>query len=115
MVLPGSGKSFEQFRTDDYQCRQFAIQQAGGATPNQASAASGVASAAVGTGLGAAAGAAIGGGPGAAIGAGGGLLGEAWWAQAQGALRDTLPSNVTTWAIYNACMQTVIVCPYPEE
>lgn len=75
MVLPGSGKSFEQFRTDDYQCRQFAIQQAGGATPNQASAASGVASAAVGTGLGAAAGAAIGGGPGAAIGAGGGLLG----------------------------------------
>jgi outer membrane lipoprotein SlyB len=75
MVLPGSGKSFEQFRADDYQCRQFAIEQAGGSTPNQASATSGVASAAIGTGLGAAAGAAIGGGTGAAIGAGGGLLG----------------------------------------
>ena len=25
MVLPGSGKSFEQFRADDYQCRQFAL------------------------------------------------------------------------------------------
>jgi hypothetical protein len=75
MVLPGSSKSFEQFRADDNQCRQFALEQAGGSTPNRASATSGVASAAIGTGLGAAAGAAIGGGAGAAIGAGGGLLG----------------------------------------
>lgn len=78
LVLPGTGKSFEQFRTDDYACRQFALGQIGGTTPNQAAMASGVGSAAVGTAVGAAAGAAIGGGQGAAVGAGTGLaLGSA--------------------------------------
>ena len=74
LALPGSGKSFEQFRYDDYQCRQYAYVQVGGETPKKAAATSGVKSAAVGAGLGAAAGAAIGGGEGAAIGAGTGLL-----------------------------------------
>ncbi|MDD5580034.1 MAG: glycine zipper family protein [Methylobacter sp.] len=74
MALPGSGKSFAQFRNDDYYCRQFATEQVGGVTPDRASVSSGVGSAAVGTALGAAAGAAIGGGSGAAIGAGSGLL-----------------------------------------
>jgi len=74
MALPSSGKSFDQFRNDDYQCRQFAHEQVGGVTPNQASVTSGATSAAIGTGLGAAAGAAIGGGRGATIGAGSGLL-----------------------------------------
>ncbi len=74
MTLPGSGKSFEQFRSDDYQCRQFAYEQLGGVTPRQATLTSGAKSAAVGTGLGAAAGALMGGGEGAAIGAGAGLL-----------------------------------------
>ncbi|MDD4914512.1 MAG: glycine zipper family protein [Methylococcales bacterium] len=75
MVLPGAGKSFDQFRYDDANCRQFASFQIGGASPAEASAGSGVASAAVGTVLGAAAGAAIGGGAGgAAIGAGSGLV-----------------------------------------
>jgi hypothetical protein len=74
MALPGTGKSFEQFRNDDYYCRQYAYGQVGGETPNQAAVSSGVGSAAVGTGLGAAAGAIIGGGRGAAIGAGSGLL-----------------------------------------
>jgi len=74
LVLPGTGKSFDQFRGDDYVCRQFALGQLGGVTPAQASSASGVASAAIGTAIGAAAGAAFGGGEGAAIGAGGGLL-----------------------------------------
>lgn len=73
LVLPGSGKTFDQFRGDDSYCRQYANEQVGGVTPNQASVSSGVASAAVGTALGAAAGAAIGGGSGAAIGAGSGL------------------------------------------
>jgi hypothetical protein len=78
MVLPGGGKSFEQFQADDAQCRQWALQQAG-ATPGQAFNESSVTSAAIGTLLGAAAGAAIGaaaGNPalGAAAGAGGGLL-----------------------------------------
>jgi len=74
MTLPGSGKSFDQFRSDEYGCRQYAYEQVGGATPRQASRTSGVESAAIGAGLGAAAGVALGGGHGAAIGAGMGLL-----------------------------------------
>jgi hypothetical protein len=73
MALPGTGKSFEQFRNDDSYCQQFAYQQIGGETPNQAAVASGAGTAIVGAGLGAAAGAAIGGGQGALIGAGTGL------------------------------------------
>lgn len=74
MILPGSGKSFDQFRADEYECRQYAYEQVGGNMPRQASRMSGVESAVIGAGLGAAAGAAIGGGHGAAIGAGTGLL-----------------------------------------
>ena len=74
MVLPGTGMSFEQFRQDDYLCRQYAYGQVGGATANQAAVNSQVGSAIVGSALGAAAGAALGGGQGAAIGAGTGLL-----------------------------------------
>ncbi|MCB1949372.1 YMGG-like glycine zipper-containing protein [Nitrosomonas sp.] len=74
MVLPGSSKSFEQFRYDDYDCRRYAYEQVGGVTAGKAATSSGLTSAAVGSGLGAAAGAAIGGGEGAAIGAGTGLL-----------------------------------------
>ena len=74
MTLPGSGKSFDQFRSDDYECRQYAYEQVGGVTPRQSAQRSGVESAAIGAGLGAAAGAAIAGGGGAAIGAGTGLL-----------------------------------------
>jgi len=73
LVLPGTGKTFEQFRADDYECRQFAQSQVGGNTPDNAAAESGVRSAALGTVLGAAAGAAINGGRGAAVGAGTGL------------------------------------------
>ena len=78
MVLPGGGKSFEQFQADDAGCRQWASQQTG-TTPGQAANESGITSAAIGTILGAALGAAIGaaaGNPalGAAAGAGGGFL-----------------------------------------
>ncbi|MGZ5007364.1 MAG: YMGG-like glycine zipper-containing protein [Methylobacter sp.] len=75
MVLPGSGISFEQFRSDDAGCQQYAYGQVGGTTAKEAGVSSGVTSAAIGTALGAAAGAAIGGGSGAAIGAGTGLVG----------------------------------------
>lgn len=74
MALPGTGKTFDQFRNDDFYCKQFANVQVGGETPTQAAASSGAASAAIGTALGAAAGAAIGGGQGALIGAGSGLV-----------------------------------------
>lgn len=74
MVLPGTGKSFDQFRADDMECRQYAQYQMGGETAGSNAVNSGVASAAVGTAVGALAGAAIGGGRGAGIGAGVGLL-----------------------------------------
>ena len=73
MVLPGTGKNFEQFRSDDYVCRQFASQQIGGATAAGQASDSGVRSAAVGTLLGALAGAAIDGSQGAKVGAGAGM------------------------------------------
>jgi Glycine-zipper domain len=73
MVLPGSTKSFDQFRLDDYECREFASSQIGGATAQQAATDSAVKSAAIGTAIGAAAGAAIGGERGAGVGAGTGL------------------------------------------
>ena len=74
MVLPGTGKSLEQFRSDELQCRGYAQGQLGGASAQQAGVDSGVRSAALGTLLGAAAGAAIDGGHGAGVGAGTGLV-----------------------------------------
>ncbi|HEY6822499.1 MAG TPA: hypothetical protein VI321_10815 [Burkholderiales bacterium] len=59
MVLPGSGKSFDQFRFDDNECRQFATAQLGGKEADQASTDAGMKSAAVGAAVGALAGAAI--------------------------------------------------------
>jgi len=73
-VMPGTGKHFDQFRADDYECRQYASSQIGGATAEQAQENSAVKSAAVGTAVGAAAGALIGGRHGAAVGAGTGLI-----------------------------------------
>ena len=79
MVLPGTGKSFEEFQGDDLVCRQWAARQIG-ITPGRASAGALATGATIGTGVGAAAGAAVGaaaGSPatGAAVGAGVGLLG----------------------------------------
>lgn len=78
MVLPGTGKTFEQFQADDAVCRQWATSQVG--DPAKAGARSTVTGAAIGTLVGAAAGAAIGaaaGSPatGAAVGAGIGVTG----------------------------------------
>jgi hypothetical protein len=103
LVLPGTGKSFEQFRFDDNDCRQFASAQIGGATPQQAADESGVRSAALGTAVGAVAGAAIGGQQGAAVGAGTGLL--------FGGLAGTSTSYSSAWTLqqrydygYEQCM-----------
>ena len=79
MVLPGSGRSFEQFQGDDEVCRQWALAQTG-TTPNESGAVNMATGASIGTVVGAALGAAIGaaaGGPalGAAIGAATGLFG----------------------------------------
>ena len=78
MVLPGSGKTFEQFQADDGLCRQWARQQIGLSpqeTFKQNTASGAAAGTLIGAGLGAASGAASGAtGTGAAIGAGSGLL-----------------------------------------
>lgn len=79
MVLPGPGKSFAAFQTDDYACRQWAQQQAGvapTAAANQNLASSAAIGTILGAGLGAAVGAASGDpGIGAGIGAASGLVG----------------------------------------
>ena len=74
MALPGTGKNFDQFRADDAVCRQYALDQVGGATANETAVESGVKSAAAGAAVGALAGAAMGGHQGAGVGAGMGLL-----------------------------------------
>lgn len=74
MALPGTGKTFEQFRFDDAECQRYAYQQIGGKTAELAAQDSTVRSAVLGTAVGAIAGAAIGGHQGAGVGAGTGLL-----------------------------------------
>jgi hypothetical protein len=77
-VMPGQGKTFDQFQSDDAACRQWAEQQIG-QSPQQTMNQDTVTGAAVGTGAGALLGALIGSasgnaGTGAAVGAGSGLL-----------------------------------------
>lgn len=74
LVLPGTGKNFDQFREDDGACRQFAHAQVGGKTPKESVDESVARSAVLGTAVGAVAGAAINGPQGAAAGAGTGLV-----------------------------------------
>jgi hypothetical protein len=77
-VLPGPGKSFDQFMAEDATCRQWAERQLG-MSPQQTANQNAVSGAAAGTVIGAGAGALLGAasghpGAGAAIGAGTGLL-----------------------------------------
>ena len=79
MVLPGSGKTFDQFRFDDSECRQFALAQSGAGTPDSAANTAGVNSAATGAAIGLLAGAALSGNSrgavaGAALGTAGGAI-----------------------------------------
>jgi uncharacterized protein YcfJ len=74
-VLPGAGKSFDAFQSDQLVCKQFAEQTVAGQAQNAN--ARGVGGAVLTTALGAGLGAAIGGGRGAGIGAASGALGGA--------------------------------------
>jgi hypothetical protein len=74
MALPGSGRSFAQFRADEDACRRFALDRIGGQTAQRAANDSTAAGAIIGAAVGAAAGAAIGGSSGAGVGAGTGLV-----------------------------------------
>ena len=73
-TFPGTGRSFDQFRFDEADCRRYASDAIGGSDPSRAQTDSAVRSAAIGTAIGAVAGAALGGSQGAAAGAGVGLL-----------------------------------------
>ena len=74
MALPGSGKDFEQFRSDENYCRQYSLSQSNGTSASKAANDSFAESAVVGTVIGTVIGAAVGGREGAAVGAGTGLL-----------------------------------------
>jgi len=73
MALPGTGKSFDQFRYDDSTCQQYSLEQSG-ISASKAGNDSMAKSAVVGTAAGAVLGAVVRGRDGAAIGAGTGLL-----------------------------------------
>jgi len=74
MALAGTGKTPEQFRDDDWFCRNFADDHVGGAAPSEVANASTAKGAVAGTVAGAGLGAAFGGASGAGVGAGFGLL-----------------------------------------
>lgn len=106
LVLPGTGKNFAQFRNDDAACRQYAITQMGGKTPDQFAADSVAKSAALGTVVGAAAGAAIGGRNSAGVGAGTGM--------AMGALAGTEAGNVSAYDLQRRYDYAFMQCMYAK-
>lgn len=106
MVLPGSGRSFDDFRLDDSVCRRYALEQNGGVTAQQNAQESAVASAAVGTVVGAVAGAAIGGQQGAGIGAGTGLI--------VGSLAGTNTAQQSGWGTQRQYDNSYIQCMYAK-
>ena len=110
MVLPGMGKSFEQFQADDAVCRQWAAQQTG-TTPRRAATESTVSGAAIGTAVGAVAGAALGaaaGSPatGAAVGAGVGLAG--------GTAAGASSAGEASWSVQRRYDMTYMQCMYAK-
>ncbi len=106
MVLPGTGKSFDQFRADDYECRQFANFQVGGTDPNQAAGESVAKSAVLGAVVGTAAGAAIGGRSGAGTGAG---VGTAF-----GALAGTGAGDASAYGVQRRYDYAFVQCMYAK-
>jgi hypothetical protein len=106
LVLPGSGKGFDQFRADDADCRQYASSQVGGATSDQVAADSVAKSAALGTAVGAVAGAAIGGQRGAGVGAGTGM--------AVGAMAGTGAGNVSAYGLQQRYDHAFQQCMYAK-
>jgi len=93
MVLPASGTPFDAFQSDDYACKQWALEQIQ-VSPNETINRNIAGGAAIGTLLGAGLGAAIGAASGnaaagAAIGAGSGLIG--------GAAAASAPAHAAGW------------------
>ncbi|MDP1525208.1 MAG: YMGG-like glycine zipper-containing protein [Rhodocyclaceae bacterium] len=74
MALPGTGRTFDEFRADDLACRDYAFQQIGGKARAEEANNESLRNVAIGTAIGAVAGAVIGGRDGAAIGGGSGMI-----------------------------------------
>jgi len=110
LVLPATGKSFEQFQAEDAACRGWAGQSVG-ITPQQAVNQNTASGAVVGTALGAAVGALLGAavgdpGAGAAIGAGSGLL--------MGTASGASAANLSAWEAQRLYDNTYIQCMYAK-
>jgi hypothetical protein len=103
-VLPGSGKTFDQFRIDDFNCRQFAYLQSGGTSSQQAANESAASTAVAATAIGAAASAAFNGGHGAAVGAGAGLL--------TGALLGAGSAQASSYGVQTIFDNAYVQCMY---
>src|SRR6185503_5467517 len=106
MALPGTGRSFDEFRADDGTCRQYAFESIGGQTATGTQQNAAVQSAVVGTAIGALAGAAIGGSSGAAAGAGVGLLG--------GSLAGASAGNVSGYDAQHRYDMAYVQCMYAK-
>jgi hypothetical protein len=104
MALPGSGKNFDEFRTDDTICRDYAARQVGAREDAANSAA--VRNAAVGTAIGAVAGAVIGGRDAAGVGAGTGLI--------IGSVSGSEASRSGTWGNQRRYDMAYIQCMYAK-
>lgn len=109
-VLPGHGKSFEEFQADDAICRRWAEQQVGISPQdrvNQNTATGAVLGTAIGAGAGALIGAAAGNpGVGAAIGAGSGLL--------LGTASGANAGNISGWEAQRYYDNAYIQCMYAK-
>ena len=106
LVLPGTGKGFDQFRADELDCRQYASTQVGGTSSDQVASDSVAKSAALGTVVGAVAGAAIGGQRGAGVGAGTGL--------AVGALAGAGAANTSVYGLQQRYDYAFAQCMYAK-
>jgi len=106
MALPGSGKDFEQFRSDDNACRQYSLSQSNGTSASQAANNSFAETAVLGTIIGTAIGAAAGGHEGAAIGAGTGLL--------FGSLEGSNAAGASAYGVQQRYDNAYIQCMYSK-
>jgi len=106
MALPGTGRSFDQFRYDDGSCRQFAHEQIGGSSANQAAKESFAGSAIVGTVLGAAVGAAVSNGHDTGAGAATGLF--------VGSLMGADAANASAYGTQRRYDNAYIQCMYAK-
>ena len=107
MVLPGTGKSFDEFRHDDHDCRGYAHAQSGAEAANAAASSTGANSAAVGALVGATAGAALGGNGHAAL-AGAGL------GTATGALVGTSAAAQGSYGVQRRYDNAFLQCMYAK-